>query len=147
MVNEARVSFSRLNVEFGGGLNSFETVAGQLSNAFTNISFQTGGALSIGPATNLPQARLVNTWQAQDNWNYVFGKHSFKAGVNWTYQRSPNTFLPRQRPVLLYGSLASSSMASSPALPLLRAIRYSISVSMTLSSMVAMTGRSARTSH
>src|SRR6266851_8025703 len=94
MVNEARVSFSRLNVEFGGGLNPFEPVADLVSQAFTNITFQTGGALSIGPATNLPQARLVNTWQAQDNWNYVLGKHNFKAGVNWTYQRSPNIFLP-----------------------------------------------------
>jgi hypothetical protein len=94
MVNEARVSFSRLNVEFGGGLNPLEPVADQVSNAFTNISFQTGNGLSMGPATNLPQARLVNTWQAQDNWNYVMGKHNFKAGVNWTYQRSPNIFLP-----------------------------------------------------
>jgi hypothetical protein len=94
MVNEARVSFSRLNVEFGGGLNPFEPVADQVTNAFTNISFQTGSGLGIGPATNLPQARLVNTWQAQDNWNYVVGKHNFKAGVNWTYQRSPNIFLP-----------------------------------------------------
>jgi len=93
-VNEARVGFTRLNVEFGGGLNSLEPVAANLSQAFTNISFQAGGGLGIGPATNLPQARLVNTWQLQDNWNYVRGKHSFKAGVNWTYQRSPNTFLP-----------------------------------------------------
>ncbi len=46
MVNEARVSFSRLNVEFGGGLNPFEPVADQVTNAFTNISFQTGGGLS-----------------------------------------------------------------------------------------------------
>jgi hypothetical protein len=94
MVNEARISFSRLGVEFGGGLNPLEPVAGQLAQAFTNISFQTGGALSIGPATNLPQSRLVNTWQAQDNWNFVMGKHALKAGVNWSYQRSPNIFLP-----------------------------------------------------
>lgn len=94
MVNEARVSFSRLGVDFGGGLNPFEPGAGHLLDAFTNITFQTGGFLSIGPATNLPQSRLVNSWQAQDNWNYVMGKHALKAGVNWTYQRSPNIFLP-----------------------------------------------------
>ncbi|HLJ26974.1 MAG TPA: TonB-dependent receptor [Candidatus Angelobacter sp.] len=93
MVNEARVSFSRLNVEFGGGLNPGEPVSGNLSQAFTNISMS-GGFLGMGPATNLPQARLVNTWQAQDNWNWVLGKHAIKAGVNFTYQRSPNTFLP-----------------------------------------------------
>jgi hypothetical protein len=30
----------------------------------------------------------------QDNWNYVLGQHTVKAGVNWTYQQSPNIFLP-----------------------------------------------------
>jgi hypothetical protein len=93
MVNEARIGYTRLNVEFGGGSNPFFPVAQNLEQAFTNISFSNGN-LGIGPATNLPQMRLVNTWQAQDNWNYVLGKHSFKAGVNWTYQRSPNIFLP-----------------------------------------------------
>jgi hypothetical protein len=106
MVNEARISFSRLGVEFGGGLNPLEPQAGNLSSAFTNITIQ-GGALGIGPATNLPQSRLVNTWQAQDNWNYVLGKHAFKAGVNWTYQRSPNIFLP-----LINGGYRFSSLSS-----------------------------------
>ncbi|HEY6249065.1 MAG TPA: TonB-dependent receptor [Candidatus Angelobacter sp.] len=105
MVNEARVSFSRLGVEFGGGLNPLEPPAGQLANAFTNITIT--GALGFGPATNLPQSRLVNTWQAQDNWNYVLGKHSLKAGINWTYQRSPNIFLP-----LINGSYRFSSLSS-----------------------------------
>lgn len=107
MVNEARVSFSRLGVEFGGGFNPFLPVAGELDQALTNITFQTGSGLSIGPATNLPQSRLVNTWQAQDNWNYVLGKHALKAGVNWTYQRSPNIFLP-----LINGSYRFANMAS-----------------------------------
>ena len=92
MVNEARVSFGRLNVEFGGGINPLLPDAGHLDQAFTNIAIT--GFLGLGPATNIPQSRLVNTWQAQDNWNYVLGKHNFKSGVNWTYQRSPNIFLP-----------------------------------------------------
>ena len=94
MVNESRVSFGRLNVQFGGGFNPFEPGPGNILEALTNITFQAGGALSIGPATNLPQSRLVNTWQGQDNWNYVMGKHSLKAGANFSYQRSPNVFLP-----------------------------------------------------
>ena len=49
----------------------------------------------------------MNTWQAQDNWNYVRGKHSFKSGVNWTYQRSPNTFLPNVNGQYSYGSLTN----------------------------------------
>ena len=36
----------------------------------------------------------MNTYQAQDNFNWVAGKHQIKAGVNYTYQRSPNAFLP-----------------------------------------------------
>jgi hypothetical protein len=97
MVNEARVSFGRNNIEFGGSniSGSADPVAGQLDQAPTNISFNASAqSLGFGAATNLPQQRIVNTWQAQDNWNLVLGKHQIKAGVNWTYQRSPNIFLP-----------------------------------------------------
>ncbi len=96
MVNEARVGFVRLNVQFGGNTigNAFEPTDGNLTSALANVSFQNGGTLGIGPNTALPQGRIVNTWQLQDNWNYVVGKHALKAGVNWTYQRSPNIFLP-----------------------------------------------------
>ena len=97
MVNELRGSFGRLNVEFGGSSISgaASPVAGQLDQAPANIIFSTAAqSLGFGPAVNLPQQRIVNTWQAQDNWNYVVGKHTLKAGVNWTYQRSPNIFLP-----------------------------------------------------
>ena len=96
MVNEARVSFGRLNVEFGGNTIG-NTLPGtnQLDQAPANITFNNPNAnLGFGPATNLPQQRIVNTWQGQDNWNYVLGKHQLKAGVNFTYQRSPNIFLP-----------------------------------------------------
>jgi Carboxypeptidase regulatory-like domain len=96
MVNEARASFGRLNVEFGGSALSgaAEPTAQQLDQAPANVIFRATNLLGFGPATNLPQQRIVNTWQAQDNWNYVLGKHQLKAGVNWTYQRSPNIFLP-----------------------------------------------------
>jgi hypothetical protein len=96
MVNEARVGFNRLNVDFGG--NSIGTVptAADVGSALTRVSFNQPGVanLAIGTATNLPQSRIVNTWQGQDNWNFVAGKHTFKAGVNYTFQRSPNVFLP-----------------------------------------------------
>jgi hypothetical protein len=105
MVNEARVSFDRLNVDFGG--NSFGTVptGHSLDEGVAQVLFRlptcsfTGEFpcipfMSIGTATNLPQFRIVNTWQAQDNWNLVLGKHTLKAGVNYTFQRSPNGFLP-----------------------------------------------------
>ncbi|HEY4678956.1 MAG TPA: TonB-dependent receptor, partial [Candidatus Angelobacter sp.] len=96
MVNELRGSFGRLNVEFGGNtIGNTLSNANQLDQAPANITFNNPGVnLGFGPATNLPQQRIVNTWQGQDNWNYVLGKHQIKAGVNFTYQRSPNIFLP-----------------------------------------------------
>jgi len=114
MVNEARVSFSRLGVEFGGGFNPGLPDAGHLDQAFTNITFQTGTGLGIGPATNLPQSRLVNTWQGQDNWNYVLGKHTLKAGVNWTYQRSPNIFLPVLNGAYRFANMGSFLTTNTP---------------------------------
>lgn len=96
MVNEARGSFGRLNVAFAGNsIGNTLPTTNQLNTGVTNVTFDNPNAnLGYGPATNLPQQRIVNTWQAQDNWNYVAGKHQIKAGVNWTYQRSPNIFLP-----------------------------------------------------
>src|SRR5713101_3471526 len=89
MVNEARVSFGRLRVDFGGNSNGNPLEPGykNLPDAFTDVIFNNG--LSIGPGPNFPQGRIQNTWQAQDNWNYVLGKHQFKAGVNYTYQKTP----------------------------------------------------------
>jgi len=96
MSNEFRASYGRLNVEFGG--NSIgNTVPGQsdISGALTRITFNNSASLlGFGPATNSPQGRIVNTYQLQDNWSYFRGRHSWKAGVNFTYQRSPNAFLP-----------------------------------------------------
>jgi hypothetical protein len=121
MVNEARVSFNRLNVDFGGNTIGTVPTGSNIDQAVARLTFRfptafappgsawpaiaaSGGVdpttlpnfglLGIGTATNLPQSRIVNTWQLQDNWNWVLGKHQFKAGVNWTYQRSPNQFLP-----------------------------------------------------
>jgi len=93
MVNELRGSFGRLNVLFGG--NTIGTEPTGVDQALTRITFaQPTGLLSVGPATNLPQFRIVNTYQVQDNFNYVWGKHQLKAGVNFTHQVSPNGFLP-----------------------------------------------------
>jgi carboxypeptidase family protein len=108
MVNELRGGFDRLNVNFGGnGIgNPFEPAQDGILNALTNVTIQ-GGFLGFGPATNFPQGRLVNTYQIQDNFNYVRGKHQLKAGVNWTYQRSPNTFLPNVNGAYRYSNLSS----------------------------------------
>src|SRR5712672_315670 len=94
MTNEVRASYGRINVQFGG--NSLGTVPsqGNIGQALARISFNGTANLGFGPATNEPQGRIVNTYQAQDNWSYFRGRHGLKAGVNFTYQRSPNIFLP-----------------------------------------------------
>jgi Carboxypeptidase regulatory-like domain len=95
MINELRLNYGRTNVEFGGNsLGNTVPSDQQLENAVSSISFSTGGLAGYGPADNAPQGRIVNTYQLQDNWNYSAGKHQLKAGINYTYQRSPNYFLP-----------------------------------------------------
>ena len=95
MVNEARVGFDRLNVGFGGNTigNIFEPTPTNQGGANANIAFF-NATLGFGTAPNLPDGRVVDTWQGQDNWNYILGKHQLKAGVNFTDQISPNVFLP-----------------------------------------------------
>jgi hypothetical protein len=98
MLNELRLSFSRLNVDFGTNtVGNTIPSQGQLTSALASIAISSTGGLPMqgwGPATNLPQGRIVNTYQLQDNWNFSQGRHNWKAGVNFTYQRSPNIFFP-----------------------------------------------------
>src|SRR2546425_3632558 len=95
MSNEFRASYGRLNVEFGGNTIG-NTIPNQanIGDALGRITFSDPTQLAFGPATNAPQGRIVNTYQVQDNWSYFRGRHQIKAGVNLTYQRSPNIFLP-----------------------------------------------------
>ena len=105
MVNEFRVSFDRLNVEFGGNSIGTEPTTGNILNAVSDVIFQDPNILGFGVNPGLPQGRVVNTWQIQDNWNYVLGKHSLKAGINWTRQQSPNIFLPFINGAYIFNSL------------------------------------------
>jgi hypothetical protein len=115
MVNEARIGFDRLNVEFGGNSigNTIPNI-GQISSAVTNIGFLDGATLGFGAPTGAPQGRFSNTWQIQDNWNYLLGKHQLKAGVNYTHEQAPNTFLPDVNGGYAFASLAAY-IANSPS--------------------------------
>jgi hypothetical protein len=111
IVNELSGSFSRNNVQFGGSSNGSDPTMGNLKQAVTHVAISkttfngsSQSSLGYGTATNLPQGRVVNTWQIQDNFNYQLGNHHLKAGVNWTYQRSPNTFLPNVNGSFSYAS-------------------------------------------
>jgi hypothetical protein len=94
IVNELRVGYNRLNVTFA--TNTIGTVPSDVGvdQAVTRATFSDTSLAPFGLNGVFPEGRIVNTWQAQDNFNWVLGKHTFKSGVNYTYQRSPNTFLP-----------------------------------------------------
>jgi hypothetical protein len=104
MVNDFRVGFGRENVQFGGSTNGTAPTDGNILNGLTNVTFLTA-TQGFGVGFAFPQGRVVDTWQVQDNWNYVAGKNQFKAGVNFTHQLSPNTFLPAINGVFVFNSL------------------------------------------
>jgi outer membrane receptor protein involved in Fe transport len=93
LVNQVRVSYFRENVGFEGGADP-----GCLRTSITScpsfVSFPGTNAFSYGYANNLPQGRLVNNTQFQDNTSWQKGKHTIKFGGEYDRQRSPNTFLP-----------------------------------------------------
>lgn len=104
MVNDFRVGFGRENVQFGGSTNGTDPTDGNILNSLTNVAFLTA-TQGFGVGAAFPQGRVVDTWQLQDNWSYVVGKNQFKAGVNFTHQLSPNTFLPAINGVFVFNSL------------------------------------------
>jgi outer membrane receptor protein involved in Fe transport len=91
-VNQARLSYSRAGFGFEGGSFSNCTRA-TITECPTNINLG-GGFLSFGMQTNLPQGRLINVWQVQDNASWSHNRHTFKFGGEYAKQRSPNDFLP-----------------------------------------------------
>jgi hypothetical protein len=104
---EFRATYGRENVGFGGNsIGDTVPTATGLTDALTHVSIG-GGNLAFGPSTSAPQGRIVNSYQFQDNWSYVLGRHALKAGINFTYQRSPNFFLPNVNGSYTYSSYAT----------------------------------------
>jgi Carboxypeptidase regulatory-like domain len=113
MANEFRASYGRLNVGFGGNtIGNTTPLPGDLDSALTSFAFTNPSLLTFGTYNAFPQLRIVNTYQFQDNWTYYHGRNSFKAGVNFTYQKSPNTFLPNANGQYIfvdYGALGENT--------------------------------------
>jgi hypothetical protein len=107
VVNEGRLAYGRLGVEFGG--NSYGNTLpqqGSWAQGIASIGAPSGYA-GFGYASNLPQGRIVNTYQLQDNLSWMKGRHTIKAGANLTYQRSPNVFPANEN-----GSFSFSTIAN-----------------------------------
>jgi outer membrane receptor protein involved in Fe transport len=110
-VNQARFSYSRANFGFQGGAfpNCLQL---SINNCPTNISFADNTA-NFGLSTNLPQGRIINVYQVQDNASLQAGKHTIKMGGEWSKQRSPNIFLPDTNGQYSYTDF-SSYLSGSP---------------------------------
>jgi hypothetical protein len=106
LVNEARVSYGRLTVEFGG--NAYGNTLPDQSNWATGLTSITApsGYSGFGYANNLPQGRIINTYQFQDNLSWIRAKHTIKVGANITYQRSPNVFPANENGTYGFSSIA-----------------------------------------
>jgi outer membrane receptor protein involved in Fe transport len=100
--NEFRFNYSRLFVIFGGGDQGGK---GQIPHpddidkafAFLNPTFTAANGsalLTVGPATNLPQGRIVEAYQFSDNLIYTFGNHQMKMGVDIRKLLNIAPFLP-----------------------------------------------------
>jgi hypothetical protein len=115
IVNELSVGWSRENTQFGGSSNNSDVSTANLANGVASVAIGDGSTyLGYGTAYDLPQGRVVNTWQVQDNFTYQLRNHHLKAGVNWTYQRSLNNFLPNYNGTFTFKDY-SSYLASQPA--------------------------------
>lgn len=90
-VNQVRYSFQQAKILFQGGAQA-NCVTTSIANCGASVTI-TGGT-GYGYPTNIPQGRTVKVTQVQDNANWTVGKHSVSFGGDFTYQNSPNTFLP-----------------------------------------------------
>jgi hypothetical protein len=104
-VNEFRVSYNRIGVEFGGGCNLADVSCipgpADIGLALANVSFgfggvtKTGSAIqTIGPATNLPQGRIGKVYQFADNLTMALGRHSVTVGAEYKHLNTIVPFLP-----------------------------------------------------
>ncbi len=92
--NQFRGSYSRAKFGFEGGTFP-DCLQTAILKCPSGISFSSGGQnMTFGMQSNLPQGRLVQNYQGQDNAIFIMGKNTFKFGAEYDVQNSPNTFLP-----------------------------------------------------
>lgn len=123
-VNEFRFIFNRLSVVFGGGCEGkFATCIpdpvanmGQTipSIAYTGIrSNLTSTSLqTIGPATNLPQGRVVTVYQFSDNFSKTLGLHQLKMGADIRKLTNSVPFLPNVNGAFTFNAIGSTSASN-----------------------------------
>lgn len=122
-LNEVRFNYSKLDVTFGGGCEAATPgcvpTPLDIDKAFTNMAF-TGltaangqSLLSVGPATNLPQGRIVEAYQFTDNYSVTLGRHQVKAGADIRRLLNTAPFLPGVNGAYVF-STAARLVANNP---------------------------------
>lgn len=102
-VNQIRYSFQQAKILFQSGAQPECTVN---TPDKCNSSIALGsGYLGYGYSNTYPQGRTVKNTQVQDNATWSHGRHTVYLGGEWSFQNSPNPFLPNYN-----GTFSASSL-------------------------------------
>jgi len=105
MSNEFRANYGRTNSQIGGNTFGSLPTASQIDTSPASINFNLATPHYLGfGAPNVLSSVIENTYQFQDNWSYVRGRHALKAGVNFSYLKAPYIFLPSLDGIYAFGS-------------------------------------------
>lgn len=112
--NEFRFNYSKLFVLFGGGSSGGkaqiphpDNIDKAHANFVPNFTAANGvGLLGVGPATNLPQGRSVESFQYTDNVTLTSGNHIMKVGFDLRKLENTAPFLPFVNGQFVYNSAA-----------------------------------------
>lgn len=123
-VNEFRFIYNRLGVVFGGGCEGkFATCipdpVANMGQTLPNIAYTgirssvTNRSLgTVGPATNLPQGRIVTVYQFADNFSKTLGLHQLKMGVDVRKLTNSVPFLPNVNGAFTFNTNGATSAAN-----------------------------------
>ena len=92
IVNEARISYIRRNLQFPENDPASPTVA-------------IGGLFTFGGLSNFPQGRVQNSYQLSDTLSWLTGRHSFKFGFDYRHIRLANIAAFNSKGVFNYNNL------------------------------------------
>jgi hypothetical protein len=109
MVNEFRVSYSRHNQQVPVGSFSYPGL-----NAFPNIDVDEL-QLQLGPDPNAPSGGIQNLFQIQENVTKTMGRHTFKAGYNFSDIILSSFFVQRVRGDYDYATLQEFLLDQQPS--------------------------------
>lgn len=108
MENEIRISYSRRNQQVPAGSFTFPGL-----NLFPNIGVDEL-QLQLGPDPNAPQGGIQNLFQIQENITKTMGRHTFKAGYNFSDIVLSSYFIQRVRGDYDYSTLEEFLLDQQP---------------------------------